>query len=92
MVFNVSERIVVFPCCLKRVVNAPVCKVEKERAIAIGFDHLDRFVCVVVGEVPLRLKVAASVEARCIACVGPDHPFDAVVFALCVNHTRIILG
>ena len=52
MNLDVREGIIVFAGGLERRVGRPVCQVEKEGPVSVGFDHPDGLVGIVVGSRP----------------------------------------
>lgn len=59
--------------------------------MAVGLDDLDRLVCVVVGEIALRLEEGPAFPLGGVTRHGPDHALDPAVLVHGVDDPRVVL-
>ena len=90
MQLNVRQRIVVFAARLQRCVRRPVRKVEKKWSVFVRFDHSNRLVGVVIGQIFGGFKVWPTVKAGSKSQRRPKKAVDWIKILARLNDLVIV--
>ena len=90
MQLYVGQRIVIFAGRLQRCMGCPMGKVKKKRPLFIRFDHPNRFICVVIGQVFRRFEIRPTVEAGGESQRCPQKAIDRIKILSRLNNLFIV--